>query len=119
MGFISALTEFVAAAANLHPDHRVWFDELAEVEHPRGHYRKPGPSWRHAGAHGVRRGVSGDLPGFSQVAAGSVVGAAAVIGAGSSEPPRSSTSVETTLSEESSLTSTTSAGVQAHVDLVG
>ena len=35
MGFISALTEFAAAAANLHPDHRSRLDELAGVEHPR------------------------------------------------------------------------------------
>jgi hypothetical protein len=32
MGFIRALAEFAAAAANLHPDHRPRYDEL--VTHP-------------------------------------------------------------------------------------
>jgi len=41
MGFISALTEFAAAAANLHPDHQVWFDELAGVEHPSADTESP------------------------------------------------------------------------------
>ena len=35
MGIIRALTDFAAAAANLHPDHRVRFDELTGLEHPR------------------------------------------------------------------------------------
>lgn len=34
MGFITALTEFATAVANLHPDHRARFGELAGVEHP-------------------------------------------------------------------------------------
>jgi hypothetical protein len=34
MGFIRALTDFAAAAANLHPDHRIRFDELAGPDHP-------------------------------------------------------------------------------------
>ena len=41
MGFIRALTEFAAAAANLHPDHRSWFDELAGFEHPGAHAESP------------------------------------------------------------------------------
>ena len=41
MGFISALTEFAAAAANLHPDHRAWFDELAGVAHLRADTESP------------------------------------------------------------------------------
>ena len=41
MGFISALTEFAAAAANLHPVHRARFDELAGVEHPRANTESP------------------------------------------------------------------------------
>ena len=41
MGFISALTEFAAAAANLHPEHRSRLDELAGAEHPRSRSESP------------------------------------------------------------------------------
>ena len=41
MGFSRTLTEFAAAAANLHPDHRSRFDELAGVEQPRAHIESP------------------------------------------------------------------------------
>ena len=43
MGFIRALTEFAAAAANLHPDHRSRFDELAGCDHPRADAESPAP----------------------------------------------------------------------------
>jgi hypothetical protein len=35
MGFIRALTDFAAATANLHPDHRARFNELAGPDRPR------------------------------------------------------------------------------------
>ena len=41
MGFIRALTEFAAAAANLHPDHRSRFAELAGVESPQADAESP------------------------------------------------------------------------------
>ena len=41
MGIIRALTDFAAAAANLHPDHRVRFDELTGLEHPRADAESP------------------------------------------------------------------------------
>jgi hypothetical protein len=50
MRFIRALTEFAAAAANLHPDHRTRFDDLvhgaaapaARAKSPAGHLDRPG-----------------------------------------------------------------------------